>query len=70
MDEATNAAGGDIAGDAETKAFIAERYERARKVLREARWRRHDRVLYVCCIVTARKLRREAREARQRIATA
>lgn len=49
------------------KAFIAERYDRARRVLKEARWRRHDRVLFTCCIVTARKLRREAREARERL---
>lgn len=51
-------------------AFVAERYQKARAVLREARERRHDRVLFVCCVFTARKLRREAREARQRIATA
>jgi hypothetical protein len=51
-------------------ALIAELYERARKVLREARWYRHDRLLFTACLVTARRCRREAREARQRTSTA
>ncbi|WP_438029063.1 hypothetical protein [Sorangium sp. So ce233] len=53
----------------EATARIAERYERARKVLREARWyRHHDRLLFTACLITARRCRNDAREARKRLA--